>query len=252
MTDPVIIGNATLYLGDCREILPTLPKVDAVITDPPYSSGGNFRADRTRSTADKYIGGGYTEGSAALDRPEFSGDNKDQRAYLVWSEMWMGRALSIAKPGAIIAAFTDWRQLPVTSDAIQCGGWVWRGIVPWDKTEAARPQKGWFRNQCEYVAWGSNGPIAQEGDCHPGLFRKSVLAEGKEHIAGKPVSVMEGLIRICPLGGAVLDPFMGSGTTGVACMNLDRSFVGIEIEPRYFDIACRRIDDAQRQGRLIP
>jgi site-specific DNA-methyltransferase (adenine-specific) len=248
---PVVIGDATLYLGDCREIIPALPRIDAVITDPPYSSGGNFRADRTRSTADKYIGGGYVDGSASLDRQEFSGDNKDQRAYLIWSEMWMGRVLERATPGAVIAAFTDWRQLPVTTDAIQCGGWVWRGLAIWDKTEAARPQKGWFRNQCEYVAWGSNGPMAQEGECHPGVFRQAVLSEGKEHIAGKPVAVMEGIVKISRPGGVVLDPFMGSGTTGVACVAQSRPFIGIEIEPKYFDIACRRIEQAYAQRPLF-
>jgi len=232
-------------------VLPTLDRIDAVITDPPYSSGGTFRTDRTRSTADKYIGNGYVDKAAALARPEFSGDNKDQRAYLHWSAVWLGLCLQSARPGAICALFTDWRQLPTTTDALQAGGWSWRGIAPWDKTEAARPQKGWFRNQCEYIVWGSCGPMDEDGECHPGVFRQSVAAEGKEHIAGKPVGVMEGITKICPPGQIVLDPFMGSGTTGVACVNLGRQFVGIEIEPRYFDIACERISQAQKQQRLF-
>lgn len=249
MVETVTIGSATLYLGDCREILPTLGKVDAVVTDPPYSSGGTFRSDRTRSTADKYIGGGYVDEVAAYSRPEFSGDNKDQRSYLVWSELWMRQAFSLTEPGAICCVFSDWRQLPTTSDALQCGGWIWRGIAPWDKTEAARPQKGWFRNQCEYVVWGSNGSIARAGECLPGVFRASVLSEKKKHIAGKPVSVMASVVRICREGGVVLDPFMGSGTTGVACAQLGRRFIGIEIEPRYFEIACHRIEAAQAAAK---
>lgn len=245
------VGNATLYLGDCMSILPTLEKIDAVITDPPYSSGGAFRSDRSRSTADKYIGNGYVDKAAALARPEFSGDNKDQRAYLHWSSVWLGLCLRLARQGSICALFTDWRQLPTTTDALQAGGWFWRGVAPWDKTEAARPQKGWFRNQCEYVVWGSNGPIDESGECHPGLFRQSVLSEGKEHIAGKPVGVMDGVVKICPVDQIVLDPFMGSGTTGVSCINLGRRFIGIEIEPRYFDISCERIAQAQKQQRLF-
>ena len=248
---PEIIGDATLYLGDCRDVLPTLGRVDAVVTDPPYSSGGTFRADRTRSTADKYIGGGYVDIDIAYARPEFSGDNKDQRSYLLWSELWLSRALAISARGAVCCVFSDWRQLPVTSDAIQCGGWSWRGIAVWDKTEAARPQKGWFRNQAEYVVWGSNGPMSGRGECLPGVFRQSVLSEGKEHIAGKPVGLMVELVAICPDGGLVLDPFMGSGTTGVACARLNRRFIGIEITPKYFDIACRRIEQAQRQKDLF-
>lgn len=245
------IGDATLILGDCRDVLPGLTGVDAVVTDPPYSSGGTFRSDRTRSTADKYIGGGYVCKETAYARPEFSGDSRDQRGYLIWSELWLRLAFAATRPGGICCMFTDWRQLPTTTDAIQCGGWAWRGIVVWDKTEAARPQKGWFRNQSEYIVWGSSGAMAGEGDCLAGVFRQSVLSEGKEHIAGKPVALMQELVRVCPFGQIVLDPFMGSGTTGVACVRLGRSFIGIEIEERYFDIACRRIEAAYRQRDLF-
>ena len=244
------IGDCILYLGDCRDIMPTLSKIDAIITDPPYSSGGTFRSDRTRSTGSKYIGGGYVDVEAAYARPEFSGDNKDQRAFLVWSEWWMRDAFSVCRDGAIICVFTDWRQLPTTSDALQISGWTWRGIFPWDKTEAARPQRGWFRNQCEYVLWGSSGVIPTIGECHPGLFRKSVGSEGKEHIAGKPISLMETLIKITPPNSTILDPFMGSASTGIACLKLGRKFIGIELEPKYFDISCKRIEEALKQGRM--
>jgi site-specific DNA-methyltransferase (adenine-specific) len=246
------IGDATLYLGDCREILPELGKVDAVITDPPYSSGGVFRTDRaSRSTADKYIGGGYVDLAAALARPEFIGDNKDQRAFLAWASLWLEQAREATRGGGVCCLFTDWRQLPTMTDALQGGGWVWRGMAVWDKTEAARPQKGWFRNQCEFVVWGSHGPMSMEGECLPGVFRQAVLGEGKEHIAGKPVAVMTEIVRICPQGQLILDPFMGSASTGVAALKLGRKFIGIEIEPKYFDIACRRIEEAWKQPRLF-
>jgi site-specific DNA-methyltransferase (adenine-specific) len=246
-------AGITLYQGDCLDVLRSLPEasVDAVVTDPPYSSGGTFRSDRTRGTGDKYIGGGYAAGSASLSRPEFAGDNKDQRAYLYWCSLWLMECLRIVRPGGICCLFTDWRQLPTTTDALQCGGWVWRGIAPWDKTEAARPQRGWFRNQCEYVVWGSKGAMRGEGECLPGLWRQSVLSEGKQHIAGKPVRVMEGVVAICPPGGTVLDPFMGSGTTGVACVNTDHSFVGVEIDAGYFEVARGRIEKA-RAELLVP
>lgn len=245
------IGDAELWLGDCLEVIPSIASFDALITDPPYSSGGAFRSDRNRSTAEKYIGGGYAEGSTAHLRPEFSGDNKDQRSYLLWCSLWLGLSLRVANSSAVCVMFSDWRQLPTTTDAIQAGGWIWRGLAVWDKTEAARPQKGWFRNQCEYVVWGSAGPMANEGPCLPGVFRQSVLSEGKEHIAGKPLGVMEGIISIAKAGGTVFDPFMGSASTGVAAMRTNRPFIGIEIEPRYFDIACRRIEREASQGRLL-
>ena len=241
-----------LRLGDCLDILPTLEagSVDAVITDPPYSSGGAFRSDRNRSTADKYIGSGYVDDSKAFDRPDFSGDNKDQRAYLHWCAVWLWQCLRMTVRGGVCCMFTDWRQLPTTADAIQAGGWFWRGIAVWDKTEAARPQKGWFRNQCEYIVWGSHGAMTNDGECLPGVWRQSVLAEGKHHIAGKPVGIMRQILRICPPGGTILDPFMGSGTTGVACVKAGRNFIGIEIDPDYFEIAEKRIAEAQMQPRL--
>ncbi len=243
-----VIGLATLYCGNSLEIMEELnTTVDAVITDPPYSSGGAFRSDKSRSTSAKYIGGGYSEGSASLDRLEFAGDNKDQRSYLIWSSVWLDRALSWTRSGGVCCLFTDWRQLPTTTDALQAGGWFWRGLAVWDKTEAARPQKGRFRNQCEYVVWGSNGPAPDEGECLPGVFRQSVLSEGKEHIAGKPIALMKQIVAIASPKGIVLDPFMGSASTGVAAVATGRSFIGVEIDQGYFDLSCRRIEQAQRQ-----
>lgn len=244
--------DVTLHLGDCLDFMRNLPdgSVDAVITDPPYSSGGAFRSDKNKDTASKYIGGGYSEDSDSFNRPEFSGDNKDQRAYLHWCAIWLTECLRITKRGGICCMFTDWRQLPTTTDAIQCGGWIWRGIVPWDKTEAARPQRGQFRNQCEYIIWGSHGSLPAVGNCLPGFFRQSVLSEGKEHIAGKPEGIMSAIVEICAATGMVFDPFMGSGTTGVACVKTGRNFIGCEINADYFAIAQKRIAEAQLQYRM--
>jgi site-specific DNA-methyltransferase (adenine-specific) len=89
--------------------------------------------------------------------------------------------------------------------------------------------------------------MKNEGECLPGVFRAAVLSEGKQHIAGKPVAVMDEIVRICPAGGTILDPFMGSGTTGIAALKRGRRFVGIEIEPSYFDVACRRIESTSHQ-----
>jgi site-specific DNA-methyltransferase (adenine-specific) len=241
------IGDATLYLGDCLEILPTLPKVDAVITDPPYSSGGQFRGDRAQDTRTKYVN--IDSWNKAL--PEFSGDTRDQRSFHFWAALWASAARSITRPEGIACFFTDWRQLPISSDYLQAGGWVWRGIVPWAK-KSYRPQLGRFGAQCEYVVWGSNGPLPVEREvgCLPGFFDYSSPAQ-RQHVTQKPDELMREIVEIVPAGCLVLDPFMGSGSTGVACAQLGRKFIGIEIEPRYFDIACRRIEQAYAQGRLF-
>jgi len=238
------IGGQRLLLGDCLQIMPMLGRVDAVFADPPYSSGGQFRGDRTGATSTKYQS---TENRGIYG--EFAGDTRDQRAYAHWSAIWTSLALRQTRPGGLLICFTDWRQLPTTTDAIQSGGWVWRGVVAWDKTEAARPQKGRYRNQCEYAVWGSSGACADEGICAPGVFRYSVASEEKHHIAGKPVQLYQDMLAIC--GDTILDPFMGSGTTLVACQRLGRQGTGIELDPEYFDIACRRVDEAARQPDLF-
>lgn len=248
MTEWVEIGGARLACGDAREILAELPQgsIDALITDPPYSSGGAFRADRVLATGAK-----YTMTGTLVSRPDFAGDNRDQRSYAFWASTWLAQALRISNPGAVCAVFTDWRQLPTTTDALQAGGWIWRGIGVWDKTEAARPDKGRYRNQCEYFAWGSAGPMTVEGDCHPGVFRASALSEEKHHIAGKPVAILHAISKIAKPRSTICDPFMGSGTGGVAAARADFRYIGIELEPRYFDIACRRIEEAYKQADLF-
>jgi site-specific DNA-methyltransferase (adenine-specific) len=245
--EKVQIGSATLYLGDCLAILPTLPKVDALVTDPPYSSGGQFRGDRAQSTSSKYV----QTGAVDTCRDEFAGDNRDQRAFLAWATMWLGYALHISKPGAVCCIFTDWRQLPTMTDAIQCGGWVWRNLVTWWKP-GIRMQRGRFSSSAEYVVYGSHGvPNAGEKSPQNVLTSPPVGGANKEHIAEKPVSLLEAIIGVTPEDAIIVDPFMGSGTTGVACVNLGRQFIGIEIERRSFDVACKRIEEAQRQYHLF-
>ena len=230
------IGDCRLILGDCIEVLPGLSGADGIFTDPPYSSGGTYAGDRMRPPRYKYQGTGHR------DRyKDFAGDNRDQRGFLHWSALWLGLALRASKPGALAGVFSDWRQLPATTDALQVGGWVWRGIVVWDKTEAARPQRGRFRNQSEYLPWGTNGSRAIEGACLPGVFRHSVKRAAKLHMAAKPLPLMIDLLRLMPKGGLVIDPFMGSGATAVACQELGLRFIGIELDAGYFEIACDRL-----------
>lgn len=241
------IGLATLYLGDCLEVLSAQRDVDAVITDPPYSSGGQFRGDRAQDTRAKYL----ESGSSNQSLPNFSGDTRDQRSFHFWAALWASAAMRASKTGAIACFFTDWRQLPISTDYMQSGGWVWRGVVPWAKP-TFRPQMGRFGAQCEYVVWGSNGalPVERGVGCLPGFFDHSFPVE-REHVTQKPEKLMAEIVQIVPAGSVVMDPFMGSGTTGVAAVQSGRRFIGCEIEPHYFDVACRRIEEAQRQGDLF-
>lgn len=143
----------TIYHADCFDILHDLSDIGAVVTDPPYSSGGAFRGDRIQQTSLKYVNSdtfGY--------RPEFAGDNRDQRSFLAWCSMWLNAARQASIPGAVLASFIDWRQLPILTDAIQAGGWVWRNLATWYKP-GIRMQRGRFSASAEYVLYATNGPV---------------------------------------------------------------------------------------------
>ena len=199
-----IIGNATLYLGDCLEILPTLEKVDAVITDPPYGAG----------YAANPIHGKY--------------GNHDKHS---WDGRQFERLDEVREQGRIqIIWGGNYYMLPPT-----------RCWFSWFKPDAP-PSIASLE-----LAWTNLNQNARQ-------INHSIAATNAErvgHVTQKPVRVMTWCIEQAGRPETILDPFMGSGTTGVACMNLGRRFIGIEIEERYFDIAVERIDQAQRQGRLF-
>ena len=200
-----IIGDCTLYLGDCRDILPTLGPVDAVVTDPPYGLG------------DKMQGGTW-----GLKRAD---DMK------VWDAVTPTKAvLGLLELGPCIIWGGNYYPLPPS-----------RGWLAWVKPDAP-PTLGQFE-----LAWMSIDHRAK-------LLSHSInqnSREGNGHPTEKPLRLMKWCLGFVPEAQTILDPFMGSGTTGVACAHLGRSFIGIEREPSYFDIACRRIEEAYRQPRLF-
>lgn len=238
----------TIYNADALAILPHIPaeSIDAIVTDPPYSSGGQYKSDRSRSTRDKYV-----NSDAAHEGRSFTGDSRDQRSHLAWCALWLSQCLDAAVPGAIVSVFTDWRQLPVTTDAIQAAGWTWRGINSWDKKNA-RPYLGRFTPQCEYVVWGTNGARGPTGSTAPGAFLHHPPKQNeREHITQKPVEVIEWLLRPLADGGTVLDPFIGSGTAGVACLRRGFRFIGIDKDAGYCEIARRRLEAADQARALF-
>ena len=210
-----VIGNATLYQGDCLEILPTLPKVDAVITDPPYGidiGGSGIVEVKDYGVADWDKLGMSVEQWTAITRCS------ERRI------VWGGNHLC-----AVIGPSS--------------------GVLAWDK----KCQNGWDDTFSEMEFAWTNLITRVKGFRHlwAGALRASEQGFNvRQHPTQKPIELMKWCCSFAP-EGTVLDPFMGSGTTGVACMNLGRKFIGIEIEPKYFDIACERIENAQRQERLF-
>ena len=169
------------------------------------------------------------------------GDGKDQRSFTLWATLWLAECWRIAKDGAPIMVFTDWRQLPALTDAIQAAGWHWQGIVCWNK-RSSRPSMGKFRHQCEYVLFGSKGQFkASTRDCLPGVFDVPIIAGQKVHLTSKPISLIKELLRVSAEGGTVLDPFLGGGTTAVAALETGRRFIGIELSEEYAALSANRV-----------
>lgn len=237
-----------LYNGDCLEQLQNIPEnsIDMVLTDPPYSSGALHAGGRRASTRSKYCSDEFN-GSARFQ--SFTGDNMDQRALAMFlREVFMAIRPTV-KEGGILGAFIDWRNLPAMTDALQMAGFIWLGIVVWNK-RTSRPTPERFRNDCEYLVWGSKGnrPANMVKGCKvaAGCYSvPGVQSKEKHHQTEKPVPLLEQLLQLVPDGGAVLDPFMGSGSTGVACMNLGLDFYGIELDPGYFKMSQERIEEAE-------
>lgn len=192
--------DVTLHCGDCLEILPTLGKVDAVVTDPPYGIG--IAANPIRQRHEKS-----------------SWDNKPA------SRLHIEAIRLVSKQQIIWGG--NYFDLPPS-----------QGFLVWDKGQP----EGLTLAQVEQAWLSENRPAK--------IIRRHVVSYQKEHPTQKPIEVMKWCLGFVPEARTILDPFMGSGTTGVAAVQLGRRFVGIEIEPRYFDIACRRIADELARPRL--
>jgi site-specific DNA-methyltransferase (adenine-specific)/modification methylase len=208
MSEPVVIGNATLYLGDCRDILPTLGKVEAVVTDPPFGLG------------DRMKGGTWAEKQAFKEMPTWDSE---------------------APAPEVLAAVMD------KSDRVVMWGGNYFGLPPsrcwlvWDKRNAVPTMAD------VELAWTNLDRPAKR-------FKGMVGRVEFGHPTQKPLDLMRWTIAQVEhyeIAQTILDPFMGSGTTGVAAVQMGRRFIGIEREPKYFDIACRRIEEAQRQGDMF-
>ena len=235
--------------GDTFEVLKTFPDAvfGGIITDPPYASGAADLNGKAKTTSQK-----YTSCKTDNPLPDFEGDSKDQRSWTHWAAEWLIEARRCSKPGAPVCVFIDWRQLPSLTDALQWAGWVWRGIAVWDKTNS-RPQRGRFRQQAEFIVWGSNGPmpIDRKAPVLHGVFRQSMPAFLKRiHQTEKPLEVMRDIVKIVEhgsdsqSGGIILDPFAGAGTTVLAAALEGYPAVGIELSAHYAKAAAKRVESA--------
>lgn len=222
-----IFSDATLYLGDCREILPTIRNIDAVVTDPPYGIDFDFTRQRNGSRSGLSWSTDRNAINVKRDWTKIRGDDSpfDAGPWIKYRQ-------------AILWGANNYQNMPPS-----------RCWLIWDKRRETTPDN---HGDAE-LAWTNLDSVIR---VHRQVWR-GIVREGEEnvglqqklHPAQKPLALMRWCVGMTD--GVVLDPFMGSGTTGVACVNLGRKFIGVEIEEKYFDIACRRIEEAYRQPRLF-
>jgi site-specific DNA-methyltransferase (adenine-specific)/modification methylase len=207
------IGNATLYLGDCMEILPTLGKVDAVISDPPYGIHVSTRVNfNKKQDWDK-------------ERPDLTPWLAIGKYHLFWGGQYFADKLPMKE------GWLTWCKRPIDMDFSNDNR-------SYATTELAWRDWGKAKFYCQVWDGGMRAGLAENRDfCHP---------------SQKPIELMEWCINQLPQESQVIiDPFMGSGTTGVAAVKMNRKFIGIEREQKYFDIACKRIEQSQAQSTLF-
>jgi DNA modification methylase len=232
------IGPATLYRGDSLEVMESLGLVDAIVTDPPYCSGSVSEASRTSAKGQGLRSENLTKFGW------FVGDNMGTAGLVSLLRSVAYRGLEILNPEGSALFFCDWRMVPNLAPAIESAGLRYQNMLVCDK-EAMGLGMG-FRAQHEIVLhYTAGSPKYHDRGTANVLKSKRVGSGAREHQTQKPIDLMQKLIRVVtPHGGVVLDPFAGSGSTGVAAVLEGRRFIGIERDAQHFETACRRVEEA--------
>ena len=238
MIEPVRIGDATLYLGDCLEILPTLDKADCLVTDPAYqlTTGGRSLSGKTMSGI-------------------FAAHNYDNRGSLMIADItWpeMARPLFDAlKPNADAYVMCNDKNLLPAMQAFTAAGFGLHNVLTWDKK--APTANRWYMKNIEFTLYLWKGRARTINDPSSKQGITGYQRDETKHPTEKPIWLMERYVaNSSQHQDTILDPFMGSGTTGVACIKRGRKFIGIEIDPVHFDAACQRIETACVSARANP
>jgi site-specific DNA-methyltransferase (adenine-specific) len=227
------LGNCELYCGDCFDIIPLVGAVDCIITDPPYCSGG-----RQNAVARNIIAKNGRD-----DTNWFLGDNMGVDTYIFWFRSIGKKCLDITKNGGAAYVFTDWRQYANVISGWEIARWGLHNVIVWDKAKGGAMGSAWRSNH-EWVCYFTKGkapPFTRHDLYNTWQGRKPNKGN---HPTEKPVELIEYILQAVAKDAVICDPFMGSGTTAIACINTGRKFIGIEIDEGFYDTACKRIEKA--------
>jgi site-specific DNA-methyltransferase (adenine-specific) len=232
-----VIGDCALYMGDCLEVLPTLGKVDAVVTDPPFELEAHTMGRR---------GGASHDGHYGHSRPlDFAPITPEQRAATghEFQRLSQGWILVFCQ----VEAVSLWATALAPAKYMRTQIWRKPGGAP--QFTGDRPGMGY---ECIVTCWAGDGRSRWNGGGSHGFYEYPPVQKDRVHTTQKPIELMANLaLLFTDEGDFILDPFMGSGTTGVACVRTGRKFIGIEKDPKYFDIACQRIQAEYDRGALF-
>jgi DNA modification methylase len=232
------IGRATLYLGDAREILPTITGAHLVCTDPPYLvSKGGFAANL------------QLEGGFGGWMKDYGNQGDIVQCDLEFSD-WLPLVYAALAENAHAYFMSNGRNVKAMQAAAEDARFRFHTLLVWDK-RTALPNK-YYQNVTEFGLFMFKGKARTINDPSSKNLVTIFQRDESAHPTEKPVELMRFWIgNSSAAGDQVLDPFMGSGTTGVAALQLGRSFIGIEQDERWFDVACKRIESALGQGSLF-
>lgn len=248
------IGNATLYLGDCRDILPTLGKVDAVVTDPPYGTTQNNwdTVPDLQAMWAQFLAVCKDDAAFVFTAAEpFMSDLiQSKRAFFKYDMVWI-KTQAVGHLNARIMPMRNHENIAVFG----------KGRITFNPQLRNKPKENIrpVGRRAPSENYGSFGEFAERSipmdkryPLSAEIYENVNVGEAEGHPTQKPVKMFSDFVSTYSNANEIiLDPFMGSGTTGVAAVQMGRKFIGIEREPKYFDIACRRIEDAQRQGDMF-
>jgi len=246
------IGDCTLYLGDCADIIPSLALVHCIVTSPPYNQLEGLSTEKLSGIWALKGPEGFAKGNF-VDNDYF--DGMPEGEYQDWQSQLFSKIPAVEGASLFYNHQIRWRdgELLHPVQWFRPRGWKLRQEIVWDRGGGMMMNARMFCRFDERILWFTNGAHKwNQPSVGHGTVWRIAREQNKDHPVAFPIAIPERCIAAATdAGDVVLDPFMGSATTGEACIRTGRRFIGIELNQKYFDIACRRLEESAKQQRLF-